>query len=143
MRPRQSHPARCLRSRRDSIFSTYLAAFADFPALAQRLLTVLESLPEAVQRDFLDDPRFSVAVDNYKPGQGWTLWMPTPSVTGESSRCVVLRTKLADCAEAFAHYVIAHELAHAFLRNGSWGEYTDVEEAADALAASWGYCRPV
>jgi len=38
--------------------------------------------------------------------------------------------------------VIAHEFAHAFLRNGPWGEITDVEEAADALAATWGFIRP-
>ncbi len=105
------------------------------------MLTVLERLPEEVQRDFLDDPRFSVALDNYTPGQGWKLLMPTPGIPGQSSRCVVLRPRLADCNEAFALYVIAHEFAHAYLRNGGWGEYTDVEEAADALAASWGFKR--
>ena len=68
--------------------------------------------------------------------------MPTPGPTGESSRCVVLRPKLADCSEAFAYYVIAHEFAHAYLRNGGWGNISDVEEAADALAASWGFRRP-
>ena len=26
--------------------------------------------------------------------------------------------------------------------NGGWGEITDIEEAADALAASWGVARP-
>jgi hypothetical protein len=38
--------------------------------------------------------------------------------------------------------VIAHEFAHAWLRNGPWGEISDVEEAADAVAAVWGYLRP-
>ena len=93
-----------------SIFSAYLAAFTDYPPLSQRVLAVLERLPEPVQKDFLDDPRFSVVLDNYTPDRGWTLWMPTPCPTGESSRCVVLRPKLADCAEAFARYVIAHAL---------------------------------
>ena len=41
-----------------------------------------------------------------------------------------------------AKYIIAHEFAHAFLRNGGWGEITDAEEAADALAASWGFHKP-
>ena len=60
----------------------------------------------------------------------------------EGSRCVVLRPKLEVASESFANYVIAHEFAHAFLRNGGWGEITDVEEAADALAASWGFHKP-
>jgi hypothetical protein len=95
-----------------------------------------------VQRDFLDDERFSVALDNYAEGRGWTLLMQSPGTIGDSSRCVVLRPRLADCAVEFAHYVIAHEFAHAYLRNGGWGDIVDVEEAADALAASWGFDRP-
>ena len=106
------------------------------------MLAVLTRLPEPVQRDFLDDPRFRVVIDNYKPGQGWTLRIPAPGLPGESSRVVVLRPKLADCSEAFAHYVIAHEFAHAFLGNGGMGGISDIEEAADALAAQWGFSRP-
>ena len=128
--------------RGDPIFSDYLAAFVDHTPLAQRVLIVLDRLPEPVQRDFLDDPRFSVALDNYKPGEGWSLLMPVPGFSGDSSRCVVLRPKLGSCSEPFALYVIAHEFAHAFLQNGGWGEITDPEEAADALAASWGFERP-
>lgn len=120
----------------------YLAAFTDHPALAIRVRTVLHRLPEAVQRDFLEDERFTVAIENYTTERGWTLWMQSPGAIGDNSRCVVLRPKLADCSTDFAHYVIAHEFAHAFLRNGPWGEITDIEEAADALAASWGFSRP-
>lgn len=103
---------------------------------------MLIALPDSVQRDFLDDPRFRVTLENYVPGEGWSLWMPVPGPNGSVSRCVVLRPRLAHCSEAFAYYVIAHEFAHAFLRNGGWGEITDVEDAADALAASWGFVRP-
>lgn len=110
--------------------------------LKVRVLTVLFAIPEHVQQDFLQDPRFRISIDNYVPGQGWTLWMATPGPIGSGSRCVVLRLKLAHCSEEFAHYVIAHEFAHAFLRNGPWGEILDVEEAADALAATWGFVRP-
>jgi len=106
------------------------------------VLAVLSQLPEPVQRDFLDDPRFRVTLENFVPGKGWTLWMAVPGPQGSSSRCVVLRPRLATCSEAFAFYVIAHEFAHAYLRNGGWGDITDVEEAADALAASWGFRRP-
>lgn len=106
------------------------------------MLAVLDMLPEPVQRDFLDDPRFRIALENYSPSEGWSLWMASPGPIGSGSRCVVLRPRLADCPEPFAHYVIAHEFAHAFLRNGGWGDITDIEEAADALAASWGFVRP-
>lgn len=107
-----------------------------------RVQSVLNSLPEAVQRDFLDDPRFRVTMENFVPGQGWTVWMASPGPVGNGSRCVVLRPRLADRSEAFACYVIAHEFAHAYLRNGSWGDIADPEDAADALAASWGFARP-
>jgi len=81
-------------------------------------------------------------LENYIPGEGWSLWMASPGPVGSSSRCVVLRPRLENCAEEFAFYVIAHEFAHAFLRNGGWGDITDIEEAADALAASWGFPKP-
>lgn len=124
------------------MFSAYLEPFSQLEQLRVRVLTVLTRLPEDVQRDFLDDPRFRVTLENFVPGQGWSLWMATPGPVGAGSRCVVLRPRLAHSSEAFAHYVIAHEFAHAFLRNGGWGEITDVEEAADALAATWGFIRP-
>lgn len=110
--------------------------------MAQRIDRVLRSLPDEVQQDFLTDPKFKVVIDNYEPGKGWSLMIDPPNADGSASRCVVLRKKLATADEDFAVYVIAHEFAHAFLRNGGWGELTDCEEAADALAASWGYPRP-
>jgi hypothetical protein len=110
--------------------------------LRERVLYVLNRLPEAVQRDFLDDPRFRITLERFVPGEGWSLWMATPGPVGSGSRCVVLRPRLGECSPAFAYYVIAHEFAHAFLRNGGWGDITDIEEAADALAASWGFRRP-
>ena len=123
-------------------FTQYIEPFAEYPVLQQRVLNVLQSLPANVQQDFLTDPRFGTDVDNYVPGKGWTLFMPVPGALGEGSRRVVLRPKLEYASEAFANYIIAHEFAHAFLRNGGWGDITDIEEAADALAASWGYVRP-
>jgi hypothetical protein len=94
-----------------------------------------------VQNDFLEDPRFVVSVDNYAPGKGSSVFMAVPDATS-GSRSVVLKPLLADCSDEFAHYVIAHEFAHAYLRNGPWGEITDIEEAADSLAAHWGFLRP-
>lgn len=123
-------------------FTQYVSPFSDHPVLQQRVLHVLEALPANVQNDFLDDPRFRVEIDNFVPGVGWSFLMPPPGAGGQGSRCVILRSKLADLNEGFANYVIAHEFAHAFLHNGGWGEITDIEEAADALAASWGFERP-
>lgn len=123
-------------------FSTLTEPFADYPILQERVLSVLQALPDNVQRDLVDDPRFGTAIDNYEAGKGWTLFMPTPGPPGEGSRLVVLRPKLETASESYAKYIIAHEFAHAFLRNGGWGEITDVEEAADALAASWGFHQP-
>ena len=124
------------------IFCAYLETFAEGEPLRERLLKVLHALPADVQRDFLDDPRFRVAKEQHIEGRGTLLWMDVPGPIGSSSRCVVLRGRLNDCSEAFACYVIAHEFAHAYLRNGGWNEISDREEAADALAAFWGFARP-
>lgn len=118
-----------------------LDAFADSGRLQERLATVLQALPPEVQRDFLDDPRFCITKLSKKAESGGTL-LALPAADGKGSRCVVLKPRLADCNEAFGLYVIAHELAHAYLHNGSWGEIADPEDAADALAASWGFKRP-
>ena len=123
----------------DDLFAPYLREFEHLPILQARILTVLQTLPDEVQQDFLNDPRFSVSIDNFEPGKGSSVFMAVPGTEGDVSRSVVLRPRLAEFADGFATYVIAHEFAHAFLRNGPWGDITDVEEAADALAASWGF----
>ncbi len=123
-------------------FTEFLVAFSSFPSLQQRLQRVLASLPAHVQQDFLSDRSFQITLEEFTPGQGWTLFMSLPKCGQSVSRCVVLREKLDRAPESFALYIIAHEFAHAFLRNGGWGDITDKEEAADALAASWGYPKP-
>ena len=117
------------------MFSVYLQAFERFQPLRQRVLHVLSALPKKVQQDFV--------TDNYVSGEGSSVFMAAPEASGISSRSVVLRPRLSECEEAFAHYVIAHEFAHAYLRNGPWGDFFDPEDAADALAAFWGFPRPV
>ena len=124
------------------MFAIYLQAFECCPPLGQRVLQVLRALPTEVQQDFLTDDCFTVLLDNYVPGEGSSVFMAAPGTAGIISRTVVLRPRLSECEEAFAHYVIAHEFAHAYLRNGPWGSIFDTEEAADALAASWGFPRP-
>lgn len=125
-----------------ALFNAYLEPFEQIEPLRRRVHAVLLALPAAVQSDFVEDPRFRVALETYQPGRGWLVWIDLPDPRGPGSRCVVLKRRLAECGEAFATYVIAHEFAHAFLRNGGWGEITDREEAADRLAAQWGFPRP-
>ena len=110
--------------------------------LRERVLDVLTALPREVRRDLLQDPRFRMTLDDFVPGEGRTVWLACPGPGGNGSRCVVLKPRLADCAKTFAHYVIAHELAHAYLHNGGWGDIDDPETAADALASCWGFTRP-
>ena len=103
------------------------------------MLAVLTALPDEVRRDLFDDTRFRMTLDDCVPGKGRTVWLACPGTDGNGSRCVVLKPKLADCDEAFAKYIIAHELAHAYLRNGGWGDIYDPEEAADTVAETWGF----
>ena len=129
---------------RDSteVVREYVAQSVGLHPLAPRIVAVLLQLPQPVRADFLEDSRFRLTVDNYLPGRGRTVWVASPESEGSGSRCVVLKPNLANCREDFAHYVIAHELAHAYLRNGGWGTIKDPEVAADALAARWGFGRP-
>jgi hypothetical protein len=126
-----------------SRIAVLLQTFTAYPQLHARVSTVLYRLPVPVQADFFNDPSFQITLEDYSPKQGWKLFMACPSTTNAVSRCVVLRCKLEHADEEFAQYVIAHEFAHAYLRNGGWGEITDIEEAADALAANWGFQRPI
>lgn len=112
------------------------------PRLLARVRSVVSCLPPHVSTELLGDPAFHLAEDNYAPGRGRSVWIASPHPASNGSRSVVLKPRLADCDEAFAHWVIAHELAHAHLRNGGWGEISDPEHAADALAESWGFPRP-
>lgn len=119
-----------------------LEPFGSMDALRRRVAFVLNELPQTVQVDFFTDSHFRISLDDCEPGKGRTVLMPCLNPNGSESRCVVLKPRLATCDETFSLYIIAHELAHAFLRNGGWGEIEDREEAADALAANWGFARP-
>jgi hypothetical protein len=102
---------------------------------------VLASVPEPVRADLLGDPAFTLS--DYEPVAG--LAQPVlvrMTGRGGAGRSVVLKRTLRRRPEPFVRYVIAHEFAHAYLRNAGRWPGDDPEAAADALAAEWGFARP-
>ncbi len=132
-----------MNKRTTSALHRYVERSVGKDPLVPRIVAVLKRLPRAVLKDFLEDSRFRLRMDDFVSGRGRTVWMASPESGGNGSRCVVLRPSLASCHEEFAQYVIAHELAHAYLRNGGWGSIEEPEGAADALAGTWGFDRPL
>ena len=122
----------------ETLFNDFLSDFQKHPVLLKRIALVLAEIPEQYRHDLLSDDGFRISLDDFTPGKGRTVRMASPGTSG-SSRCVVLKPRLEKCSHTFCCYIIAHEIAHAWLNNGGWGEITDREDAADALAASWGF----
>ena len=103
---------------------------------------VLGTLPGHVRDDFVDDPGFTLF--DYDPRPGLVTHVPVglPRTPGGSGRSVVLKRTLTRRPLPFVRWVIAHELAHAHLRNAGRFPGEDPEHAADALAREWGFPRP-
>ena len=121
--------------------SQWLEGFALDEFLRGHVAVVMVRLPDHVRNDFVGDPGFLMY--DYEPMAGAMTVVPVgPPRRNAAGRSVVLKRTLRRRPDDFVRYVIAHELAHAHLRNsGRWpGE--DPERAADALAAEWGYPRP-
>ncbi|HZN67592.1 MAG TPA: hypothetical protein VFB66_20045 [Tepidisphaeraceae bacterium] len=125
----------------EELLTDWLARFELDAFLNAHVANVLVALPRHVREDFVTDPSFLLF--DYEPGPGVVAHVPVglPGRNG-AGRSVVLKRTLRRRPEPFVRYVIAHELAHAHLRNaGRWpGE--DPESAADALAEEWGFPRP-
>ncbi len=120
---------------------TWVERFDLDPTLRSHFMAVVQSLPEAVREDLMNDPAFQVM--DYEPAAGsYCVPMAVPVVGGGGSRSIVFKRTLGQRSVPFIRYVIAHELAHAHLRNEGRWEGEDPEHAADALAASWGWPRP-
>jgi hypothetical protein len=117
----------------------WVSGFGLDAILCRHVAGVLSLLPGEVRHDLISDPSFMLA--DYEPGlvAHIPVGMPTRN---RASRSVVLKRTLRRRPEAFVKYVIAHELAHAHLRNGGRWPGDDPEFAADALAAAWGFPRP-
>jgi hypothetical protein len=119
----------------------WLEAFALDEFLRGHVAVVMVRLPDHVRDDFLGDPAFLLC--DYEPAVGAMTVVPVgPPRRNAAGRSVVLKRTLRRRPDAFVRYVIAHELAHAHLRNAGRFPGEDPERAADALAAEWGYPRP-
>jgi len=117
----------------------WVSAFKLDGTLRMHLVVVVCALPDAVREDLLGED--ALLLCEYEAG----LAMSVPvslGVSGRSGRSVALRRSLRFKPVEFIRYVIAHELAHAHLRNEGRQPDEDPEHAADALAAEWGFPRP-
>jgi hypothetical protein len=119
----------------------WLARFGLVTPLRQYVANVVAALPCDIREELIGDPAFQFS--DYEPGTNVVAMIPV-SAPGyqRPGRSVVLKRTLRHRPAAFIQYVIAHELAHAHLRNGGRWEGDDPENAADALAAEWGFARP-
>ena len=121
----------------------WLGRFGLDAFLHDEVAGVFRSLPDVVRDDFVGDPAFTLF--DYDPRPGLVTHVPIglPRARGAGSgRSVVLKRTLTRRPLPFVRWVIAHELAHAHLRNKGRWPGDDPEHAADALAADWGFPRP-
>jgi hypothetical protein len=125
----------------------WLAAFRLDGTLHAHTAHVLGQLPDEVLSDIMGEP--GVVFYDYDPGPGVVMQVPVKipgvKIPGRSgaSRSIVLKRTLCHRHPSFVHWLIAHELAHAHLRNGGRWPGDDPEVAADSLAGEWGFPRPL
>ena len=124
---------------RDRI-DTWLSEFKLDEFLRPHVVEVFVALPPPVRDDLLGDPRFRLY--DYEPGAGAMNVPVAAPAPGRPGRSVVLKRTLRRRPAPFVRWLIAHELAHAYLRHAGRFPGEDPEHAADALAAEWGFPRP-
>jgi hypothetical protein len=122
-------------------FHDWLASFNLHSSLHAHVADVLRAIPDEVRRGLVGDPSF--VLHDYDPLRGARTEIPVGLPrAGVPGRAVALKRTLGARPTDFIRWVIAHELAHAHLRNEGRFPGDDPENAADALAASWGFPRP-
>jgi hypothetical protein len=125
----------------EDLINDWLTAFGLDRSLAAYAAQVVGQMSPDARADLIGDPAFQMM--DYDPTPGLITHIPVAAPRAKSAaRSVLLKRTLKHRPAPFVRWVIAHELAHAHLRNaGRWpGE--DPEHAADALAALWGFPRP-
>jgi hypothetical protein len=124
-----------------STIHDWLDAFPLDGWIRDHVAAVVENLPEEVRMDLMGDPGF--VVYDYEPGPGVIMQVPVKFIAaGRPGRSIVIKRSIKRRPVAFVRWVIAHELAHVYLRHGGRGAEDDPEVAADELAAEWGFARP-
>ena len=119
----------------------WLRPFRLVRSLHDHATHVLSALPDVVRSELSADP--PVTFCDYDPTPGQMMHVPIGHLGGvRPARSVVLKRTLGDRPAPFVRWLIAHELAHAYLRNGGRWPGDDPEVAADALAGEWGFPRP-
>lgn len=119
----------------------WLDPFRLDPFVRRHVAIVFEQIPANVRDDLMADPNFNMC--DYEPGPGVVIQVPMRlSEPKRASRSVVLKRTLRNRSVQFVTWLIAHELAHAFLRHEGRQPGEDPEHAADALAADWGFPKP-
>src|SRR4051812_12164154 len=120
MRPSPEIDPPCL------VFAAWLAGFGLEADLYGHVEAVLSALPRDVREDFISDPGFVMC--DYEPAAGAVFCVPLKLGTPKrAARSVVLKRTLRRRPENFIRWVIAHELAHAHLRNRGRYEGEDPE----------------
>jgi hypothetical protein len=119
----------------------WLKGFELHEQLHDHAAHVLLLLPANVLEDLMGEG--GINFYDYEPGNGVVMEVPVKAPTRRAaSRSVVLKRTLCRRPAPFVRWIIAHELAHAHLRNGGRWPGDDPELAADALAGEWGFPRP-
>jgi Zn-dependent protease with chaperone function len=120
----------------------WLSAFPLDGWIRDHVAAVIDALPEEVRSDLMDDPEFVVC--DFEPGPDVVFHVPMRfSGGGKPGRSIVLKRTIKRRPVPFVRWVIAHELAHAYLRHEGRWPHEDPEYAADSLAAVWGFPKPV
>jgi hypothetical protein len=119
----------------------WLCTFSLDGWIKDHVAVVIGNLPNEVRADLMDDPEFVVC--DFDPGPHVMLEVPVRfSESGKPGRSIVLKRTIKRRPVPFVRWVIAHELAHAYLRHGGRWPDDDPEHAADSLAAAWGFPKP-
>ena len=119
----------------------WLNAFSLDAGIRDHIAVVMQSLPDEVRADLMDDREFVLC--DYDPGPEVVMQVPMRFRGGSKpGRSVVIKRTIKRRPVPFVRWVIAHELAHAYLRHGGRWPQEDPEQAADSLAAEWGFPKP-
>jgi hypothetical protein len=123
------------------VIDQWLGAFPLDGWIRDHIAAVIQNLPSEVRSDLMDDPGFVIC--DFDPGPRVVFEVPMRfNGGGNPGRSIVLKRTIKRRPVPFVRWLIAHELAHAYLRHQGRWPHEDPEQAADSLAAAWGFPNP-